>query len=129
MRIRDVALKTDWRRWTIGRSGVRGSGISLLAAWHDDDNDTFHNDMTQRVNVISRLDFELIMTLQSNTPATTPLGLPNFVSEGICVWMTVRVTGCVRVCLALLPLRVYEGLLFVTWNCINACEEMTIMKY
>ena len=23
--------------WTIGRSGERGSGISVLAAWHDDD--------------------------------------------------------------------------------------------
>ena len=37
MRIRDVALKTCQRRWTIGRSGERGSGISVLAAWHDDD--------------------------------------------------------------------------------------------
>ena len=38
VRIRDVALKTSQRRWTIGRSGERGSGISLLAARHDDDN-------------------------------------------------------------------------------------------
>ena len=37
MRLRDVALKTDQRRWTIGRSGERGSGISVLTAWHDDD--------------------------------------------------------------------------------------------
>ena len=36
VRIRDVALKTCQRRWTIGRSGDRGSGISVLAAWHDD---------------------------------------------------------------------------------------------
>ena len=35
--IRDVALKTYQRRWTMGRSGERGSGISMLAAWHDDD--------------------------------------------------------------------------------------------
>ena len=33
VRIRDVALKT----WTIGRSGERGSGISMPAAQHDDD--------------------------------------------------------------------------------------------
>ena len=39
MRIRDVALKTCQRRWTIGRSGERGSGISMLAARHDDDDD------------------------------------------------------------------------------------------
>ena len=36
-RIRDVALKTCRRRWTIGRSGERGSGISVLAARHGDD--------------------------------------------------------------------------------------------
>ena len=29
--------KTCQRRWTIGRSGERGSGISVLAARHDDD--------------------------------------------------------------------------------------------
>ena len=39
VRIRYVALKTCQRRWTIGRSGERGSGISVLAAWHDDDDD------------------------------------------------------------------------------------------
>ena len=39
VRIRDVALKTCRKRWTIGRSGERGSGISKLAAWHDDDDD------------------------------------------------------------------------------------------
>ena len=37
VRIRDVALKTCQRRWTIGRSGERRSGISMLAARHDDD--------------------------------------------------------------------------------------------
>ena len=37
VRIRDVALKTCQRRWTIGRSGERGSGISVPAARHDDD--------------------------------------------------------------------------------------------
>ena len=37
--IRDVALKTCQKRWMIGRSGERGSGISVLAARHDDDDD------------------------------------------------------------------------------------------
>ena len=37
MRTQDVTLKTCRRRWMIGRSGERGSGISVLAAWHDDD--------------------------------------------------------------------------------------------
>ena len=39
VRIWDVALKTCQRRWMIGRSGERGSGISVLAAWQDDDDD------------------------------------------------------------------------------------------
>ena len=39
VRIRDVALKTCQKRWMIGRSGERGSGISVLAALHDDDDD------------------------------------------------------------------------------------------
>ena len=41
VRIRDVALKTCQRRWTIGRSGERGSGISALAAQHDDDDTVY----------------------------------------------------------------------------------------
>ena len=39
VRIRDIALKTCQSRWTIGRSGKRGSGISVLAARHDDNDD------------------------------------------------------------------------------------------
>ena len=39
VRIRDVALKTYQKRRMIGRSGERGSGISVLAARHDDDDD------------------------------------------------------------------------------------------
>ena len=38
----DVALKTCQRRWTIGKSGVRGSGISVLVARHDDDDTHTH---------------------------------------------------------------------------------------
>ena len=37
VRIRDAFLKTDLGRWTIGRSGERGSGISVLPARYDDD--------------------------------------------------------------------------------------------
>ena len=39
VRTQDVTLKTYRRRWLIGRSGERGSGISVLAARHDDDDD------------------------------------------------------------------------------------------
>ena len=45
VRIRDVTLKTCQKRWMIGRSGERGSGISVLAARHDDnDDDEFRSD-------------------------------------------------------------------------------------
>ena len=37
VRIRDVAPKTCQKRWTIKRSAEWGSGISVLAARHDDD--------------------------------------------------------------------------------------------
>ncbi len=37
VKTQDVTLKTCQRRWMIGRSGERGSGISVLAARHDDD--------------------------------------------------------------------------------------------
>ena len=37
--IRDVALKTYQKRWTIENGGGRGSGISVLMMRHDDDED------------------------------------------------------------------------------------------
>ena len=39
VRIQDVVQKTCLRRWTIGKSGERGSGISVLPAQHDDDDE------------------------------------------------------------------------------------------
>ena len=41
--IRDVVQKTYLRRWMIGRSGERGSGISVLPARHDDDDESEKN--------------------------------------------------------------------------------------
>ena len=43
VRIRDVVLKTYLGRWTIGRRGERGSGISVLPARHDDDDIYYQN--------------------------------------------------------------------------------------
>ena len=37
--IRDLALKTCWKQWTIEKGGEKESGISVLMAWHDDDDD------------------------------------------------------------------------------------------
>ena len=42
VKIRDVVQKTCQRRWTIGKSGERGSGISVLPARHDDDDDYYY---------------------------------------------------------------------------------------
>ena len=39
VRIWDVTQKTCQKRWMVGRSGERGSGIAVLAAWLDDDDD------------------------------------------------------------------------------------------
>ena len=39
VRIRDVALRICQKQWTIGRSGERGLGISVLAARHDEYDD------------------------------------------------------------------------------------------
>ena len=45
VRIRDVALKTSQKRWTIGKGGKRGSGISVLVAQDDDDDDDDDDDI------------------------------------------------------------------------------------
>ena len=42
VRIWDVTLKTCQKRWMIGRSGERGSGISVLATRLDDDDSFAH---------------------------------------------------------------------------------------
>ena len=37
--IQDVAWKTSQEQWTIETGGERGSGKSMLAVWHDDNDD------------------------------------------------------------------------------------------
>ena len=53
VRIRDVAMKTCQRRWTIGRSGERGSRISVPAARHDGDDDDTWGDKV--VHILSKI--------------------------------------------------------------------------
>ena len=45
VRIRDVVWKTYLGRWTIGRSGERGSRISVLPVRYDDDDDDDDDDI------------------------------------------------------------------------------------
>ena len=51
VRIQDVVLKTYLGRWTIGRSGERGSGISVLPARDDDDDDNCNTTSASLVRV------------------------------------------------------------------------------
>ena len=51
VRIRDAVLKTYLGRWTIGGSGERGSGISVLPARHDDDD--LHVKVIQQFQMIN----------------------------------------------------------------------------
>ena len=50
VRIRDAVQKTCLRWWTIGKSGERGSGISVLPARHDDDDCYFSTRMASSLN-------------------------------------------------------------------------------
>ena len=54
VRIQDVVLKTYLGRWTIGRSGERGSGISVLPARYDDD------DVAQILFLNTRYYFQIV---------------------------------------------------------------------
>ena len=45
--MRDVVQKTCQRRWTIGKSGERGSEISMLPARYDDDDDVIETNWTK----------------------------------------------------------------------------------
>ena len=65
VKIWNVALKTCQKRWTIERSGKRGSGISVLVAPHDDDDD---DDDTILKNIEYRiLTEEIIFPIKSTS--------------------------------------------------------------
>ena len=69
VRIRGVALRTCQKLWTIGRSGERGSGISVLMARQDDDDEILSN----KCNVLFYHDFLYIMFV---------FGLRNWILRG-----------------------------------------------
>ena len=64
VRIRDVALKTCQRRWTIGRSGERGSGISVLAVRHYDDDDDWKGSRRVALDYSRQLYFYLYKIME-----------------------------------------------------------------
>ena len=52
--IQDIALKTSRKQWTIETGGERGSGRSVLAARHDDDDDIYIYDIHCTSSALSR---------------------------------------------------------------------------
>ena len=70
--IRDVTPKTYRRWWMIGRRGERGSGISVLAARHDDDDFIVYNmsvllsiDWYFQIYIFTHLFFTLTLIISS----------------------------------------------------------------
>ena len=53
--IRDVALRTCRKQWTIGKGSERGSGISVLIARHDNDDDDDDEQTTPHNATLSQL--------------------------------------------------------------------------
>ena len=72
VKIQDVVPKTCLRWWTIGKSGERGSGISVLPARHDDDDDNRSNiPHTKNLDAVIRfevfLSYKIIYTVSSHS--------------------------------------------------------------
>ena len=94
VRIRDVAQKTCQRRWLIGRSGERGSGISVLAARHDDDDDELGVVLPLCRNAVGVFDGlrqgnSLFSYLLVNTATVSFLRIISF---NICLFISIFVT-------------------------------------
>ena len=70
VRIQDVVLKTYLGRWTIGRSGERGSGISVLPARYDDDDDSWIPNNKRCVDAIFMLSPSLRLLILRKTSPT-----------------------------------------------------------
>ena len=82
--IRDVALRTCQKQWTIGRGGERGSGISMLIVRHDDDD----NDL------LSWILFDLLIEPYSGATTPDQCGLGSDGNEGILrVPQSFKITG------------------------------------
>ena len=91
VRIWDVALKTCLGRWTIERSDERGSGISVLAARHDDDDirKKFQHFLENlRVTLLRFISFNIFLfdkffgsnlTIMLNNPTSRTFCKPNYI--------------------------------------------------
>ena len=50
----NVALKTSPEQWTIETDGEKGLGRSVLAAWHDDDDDDYDDILRFSLGIVSK---------------------------------------------------------------------------
>ena len=115
VRIRDVIQITCLRRWTIGKSGERVSGISVLPAWHDDDDEdnrfktsnlVINNNSYSSIGVLQK-NKRYICTLEdcisennniyvSLTSTTLSRGLTNHVSDTISIAYHLKKHSCLK---------------------------------
>ena len=136
VRIRDVVLKTYLGRWTIGRSGERGSGISVLPARYDDDDD---DEIYIRYIYLLPLNLDCDSWvswsfLQNNHQAVKKMewieNRKNTVKKPwdfvwifmcrskcvcVCVCVCVRVCVCVCVCACVCVYGLYSCVLMLVW--------------
>ena len=70
VRIRDVVLKAYLGRWTIGGSGKRVSGISVLPARHEDDDDIYiyiYDQIFKWKDIVTDISWRMTKKLVKNT--------------------------------------------------------------
>ena len=82
VRIQDVVLKTYLGRWTIGRSGERGLGISVLPARYDDDDDDDDDELDIKLDPFTQEELDSVLRNIKNRKAA---GLDEIPPE---VWKT-----------------------------------------
>ena len=85
VRIQVVVLKTYLGRWTIGRSGERGSGISVLPARYDDDDDITKKTMKFKLESFSHSQIEA--SISSWTAVTKK---PNVFTDRLVVFLNLK---------------------------------------
>ena len=68
VRIQVVVLKTYLGRWTIGRSGERGSGISVLPARYDDDDDDISSSSSSTTTSCRAISTDILDPLSPQLP-------------------------------------------------------------
>ena len=95
VRIRDVVQKTCLRRWTIGKSGERGSGISVLLARHHDDDD---DDMYKIVLALNNLQWLICHKTKPNQTETYVCLIWEQEAKVILVQQSIGVFVCLFVC-------------------------------